>query len=62
MFYGPSTRRTTCGSAALADRILKGARRANCGRAANQIRADHHLKTAKALGMTIPESFLLRAD
>jgi hypothetical protein len=30
--------------------------------AADQIRPDHHLKTAKTLGLTIPESFLSRAD
>src|SRR5262249_28532447 len=31
-------------------------------RAADEVRAGHHLKTAKALSLTIPQTLLLRAD
>jgi hypothetical protein len=32
------------------------------GGAADEVRAVHQLKTAQALGLTIPRSLLLRAD
>ena len=63
MFYGPSNDENYQRSAALADRILKGA-------GASELPVEQptkfeliiNLKSAKALGLTIPESFLLRAD
>jgi putative tryptophan/tyrosine transport system substrate-binding protein len=63
MFYGPSDDEIYRRAAALADRILRGAR-------PNELPVENptkfeliiNLKTAKALGLTIPESFLLRAD
>jgi putative ABC transport system substrate-binding protein len=63
MFYGPSNEENYQRCAALADRILKGAR-------PNELPVEQptryeliiNLKTANALGLTIPESFLLRAD
>jgi hypothetical protein len=36
--------------------------RPTCRGATHQIRAGRQSKTAKALGLTIPESLLLRAD
>ena len=63
MFYGPSNDENYQRCAALADRILKGA-------GAGELPVEQptkfeliiNLKTASALGLTIPESFLLRAD
>jgi putative tryptophan/tyrosine transport system substrate-binding protein len=49
--------------AAYADRILKGAKPANLPvQYPTKLDLAVNLKTAKALGFTIPESFLLRAD
>jgi putative ABC transport system substrate-binding protein len=63
MFYGPSNDENYQRCAALADRILKGA-------GAGELPVEQptrfeliiNLKTASALGLRIPESFLLRAD
>jgi len=63
MFYGPSNEENYQRSAALADRILKGARPSELPvEQPTKFELIINLKTAKALGMTIPESFLLRAD
>ncbi len=62
MFYGPSGDRYGR-VAALADRILKGARPSELPvEQPTKFELVINLKTAKALGLTIPESFLLRAD
>ena len=63
MFYGPSNEENYQRSAALADRILKGARPSELP-VEQPIKYELiiNLKTAKALGLTMPESFLLRAD
>ena len=63
MFYGPSNEENYQRSAALADRILKGARpRELPVEQPTKFELIINLKTAKALGLTMPESFLLRAD
>jgi putative tryptophan/tyrosine transport system substrate-binding protein len=63
MFYGPSNEENYRRSAALADRILKGARPSELPvEQPTKFELIINLKTAKALGLTIPESFLLRAD
>src|SRR3984893_6347942 len=63
MFYGPSDDEIFRRAAALADRIVRGARPTEL-RVENPTKFELviNLKTAKALGLTIPESFLLRAD
>jgi putative tryptophan/tyrosine transport system substrate-binding protein len=63
MFYGPSNDENYQRSAALADRILKGVRPSELPvEEPTKFELIINLKTAKALGLTIPESFLLRAD
>src|SRR6202158_3973434 len=63
MFYGPSNEENYQRSAALADRIIKGARPSDLPlEQRTKFELIINLKTAKALGLTIPESFLLRAD
>lgn len=63
MFYGPSNEENYQRSAALADRILKGARPSDLPvEQPTKFEMIINLKTAKALGLAIPESFLLRAD
>ena len=63
MFYGPSNDENYQRSAALADRILKGARPSELPiEQPTKFELIVNLKTAKALGLTIPEAFLLRAD
>ena len=63
MFYGPSNEENYQRSAALADRILKGARPGELPvEQPTKYELIINLKTAKALGLTMPESFLLRAD
>ena len=63
MFYGASNDENYERSAALADRVLKGARPSELP-VEQPIKFELiiNLKTAKALGLTIPEPFLLRAD
>ena len=63
MFYGPSNDENYQRSAALADRILKGARPSDLPvEQPTKFELIINLKTAKAFGLTIPESFLSRAD
>jgi putative ABC transport system substrate-binding protein len=63
MFYGPSNEENYQRSAALADRILKGARPGELPvEQPTKYELIINLKTARALGLTMPESFLLRAD
>ena len=63
MFYGPSVDEILRRVAALADRILRGARPSELPvENPTKFELVINLKTAKALGLTIPESFLLRAD
>jgi putative ABC transport system substrate-binding protein len=59
----PSNEENYLRSAALADRILKGARPSELPvEQPTKFELIINLKTAKALGLTIPESFPLRAD
>ena len=60
--YGPDLDAVIRSSATYVDKILKGANLATCHRTADEVRADHDLRTAKALGLTIPPSVLARAD
>ncbi len=63
MFYGPSSAENYQRAAALADRILKGARPSELPvEQPTKFELIINLKTAKALGLAIPEAFLLRAD
>lgn len=63
LFYGPSNDENYDRSAALADRILKGARPSELPvEQPTKFELIVNLGTAKALGLTIPELFLLRAD
>ncbi len=63
MFYGPSYEEDYRRAAALADKILRGARPSELPvENPTKFELIINLKTAKALGLTIPESFLLRAD
>jgi putative tryptophan/tyrosine transport system substrate-binding protein len=63
MSYGPSVDAIFDRAAGLADRILKGANPADLPlELPTRFELAVNLKTAKALGMTIPESILVRAD
>ena len=63
MFYGPNDRENYRRAAALVDRILRGARPSELPvETPTKYDLVVNLKTAKALGLAIPESFLLRAD
>jgi putative ABC transport system substrate-binding protein len=63
MSYGPDTVDTVRRAAAYVDRILRGEKPAELPvQAPTKFEMIVNLKTAKALGLTIPESFLLRAD
>jgi putative ABC transport system substrate-binding protein len=61
--YGPSLRDNYRRAAGFVDRILRGAKPADMPvEQARQFELVINLKTAKALGLTIPQSLLLRAD
>lgn len=63
MSYGPSETKLFERSAYYIDRLLKGAKVNDLPvEQASEFRLVINLKTAKALGITIPESVLLRAD
>jgi putative ABC transport system substrate-binding protein len=63
MSYGPKIPNMFKRAAELADKILKGAKPADIPvEQPTSFELDLNLKTAKALGLTIPETFVLRAD
>ena len=63
MSYGPDLGESYRGTAALADKVLKGVHPADLPvEEPTQFSLCINLKTAKALGLTIPPMFLARAD
>lgn len=61
--YGADNRHLFSQAASYADRILRGAKPADLPiQQPNRFELVINLKTAKALGLTIPQSLLLRAD
>jgi putative ABC transport system substrate-binding protein len=63
MSYGPSVRDLYYYSAVLVDKILRGAKPAELPvEQPTKFELIINMKTAKALGVTIPQSVLLRAD
>jgi len=63
MSYGPDLRLQVRDGATYVDRILRGANPADLPvQAPTKYETTVNLKTAKTLGLAIPESFLLRAD
>jgi putative tryptophan/tyrosine transport system substrate-binding protein len=63
MAYGPDTDAVFDRAAGLADRILKGAKPADLPlELPTRFQFAVNLKTAKAIGLTMPEGILLRAD
>ena len=63
MSYGPNLRNSYRRLATYVDKILKGARPADIPvELPTSVELVINLKTAKALGSTIPQSILVRAD
>jgi putative ABC transport system substrate-binding protein len=63
MSYGPDVGNMFDRAAGLADRILKGAKPADLPlELPARLELTVNLKTAKALGLVLPESIILRAD
>ena len=63
MSYGPNLSALYGRAAIFVDKILKGAKPADLPvEQPTKFELVVNVKTAKALGLTIPESFLLRAD
>ena len=61
--YGPNTVSEFPRAAGYVDRVLKGERPANLPvQAPTKYELVINLKTAKALGLTVPDSLLARAD
>jgi putative ABC transport system substrate-binding protein len=63
MIYGSSARKSYVRAASYVDRILKGARPAEMAiEQVSEVELTVNLRTAKALGIKVPQSILVRAD